>query len=188
MSTTPTPASAKKMSQTHVGLVWRKSCSASAKETDEPRLSRHTNPDFHGIQTSTFMPYGPILLGMGVVFNMRKLLCGVVFEINSYNLLNFVREKVNGQKNNRMQGLGVSRGLLQERPLQFQHGLFRVKSWQPMSNSWSTSSQPDFVRALVGEKQHEITSARFCTQSCSKVGQLLANSPSHGKLQGSSLQ
>ena len=33
------------------------------------------------------------------------------------------------------------------KPLQFQHGNVRVKSWQPMSNSWSTSSQPDFVRA-----------------------------------------
>ena len=29
---------------------------------------------------------------------------------------------------------------------------------------------------LVGEKQHEIARARFCTQSCSKVGQLLTNS------------
>ena len=29
---------------------------------------------------------------------------------------------------------------------------------------------------LVGEKQHEIARARFCTQSCSKVGQLLVNS------------
>ena len=29
---------------------------------------------------------------------------------------------------------------------------------------------------LVGEKQHEIAKARFCTQSCSKVGQLLVNS------------
>ena len=29
---------------------------------------------------------------------------------------------------------------------------------------------------LVGEKQYEIARARFCTQSCSKVGQLLVNS------------
>ena len=29
---------------------------------------------------------------------------------------------------------------------------------------------------LVGEKQYEIAQARFCTQSCSKVGQLLVNS------------
>ena len=39
-----------------------------------------------------------------------------------------------------------------------------------------------------GEKQYEIARARFCTQSWSALGQLLANSPSHGKLQGSSLQ
>ena len=69
--------------------------------------------------------------------------------------------------------LGIARGLLQERPLQFQHGNVRVKSWQPMSKSWSISSQPDFVRALGGRKQHEIAQAVFCTQSCSKVGQLL---------------
>ena len=29
---------------------------------------------------------------------------------------------------------------------------------------------------LVGEKQHKIAMARFCTQSCSEVGQLLVNS------------
>ena len=43
---------------------------------------------------------------------------------------------------------GVARGALQERRLQFQHRNICVKSWQCMSNSWSTSSQPDFVRAL----------------------------------------
>ena len=35
--------------------------------------------------------------------------------------------------------------------------------------------QPYFVRALGREKQHEIAKARFCTQTCSKVGQLLVN-------------
>ena len=72
--------------------------------------------------------------------------------------------------------MGVARGLLQERPLQNQHGNACVKSWQPMSNSWSTSSQPDFVRALGRTKTARIAQARFCTQSCSKVGQLLVNS------------
>ena len=48
--------------------------------------------------------------------------------------------------------MGVAKGLLQERPLQFQHGNVRVKSWQPMSNPWSTSSQPDFVRNLGRRK------------------------------------
>ena len=46
----------------------------------------------------------------------------------------------------------------------------------PTLGSWSTSGQPDFVRALGRRKQHEIAGARFCTQSCSKVGQLLINS------------
>ena len=47
---------------------------------------------------------------------------------------------------------GVARELPQERPLQFQHGNVRVKSWQPMSNSWSTSGQPNFARALGWRK------------------------------------
>ena len=37
---------------------------------------------------------------------------------------------------------------------------------------------------FVGEEQYEISRARFCTQSCSKVGQLLVNSSPTGKLQG----
>ena len=49
-------------------------------------------------------------------------------------------------------GLGVDGCLLQERALQFQHGNVRVKSWQPMSNAWSTSSQPDFVQPLGRRK------------------------------------
>ena len=67
--------------------------------------------------------------------------------------------------------LGVARGRLQERPLQFEHGNVRVKSWQPMSNSWSASSQPEFVDAVLGGEGR----ARFCTQSCSKAGQRLVN-------------
>ena len=70
--------------------------------------------------------------------------------------------------------LAVARGPLQERPLQFQHGNVRVKSWQPMSNSRSTSSQPDFVRALGRRK----TAQNRQGKSCSEVGQgqLLVNS------------
>ena len=88
--------------------------------------------------------------------------------------------------------LGVARGPLQERPLQFQHGNVRVKSWQPMSNSWSASSEPDFVRALcrrktVRNRQGKILYTELL-KSWSTLGQFLANSPSHGKLQGSSLQ
>ena len=41
----------------------------SAKERDFHRLLWHTNPDFHDIRTPILMPYDPISLGMGVVFN-----------------------------------------------------------------------------------------------------------------------
>ena len=34
------------------------------------RLLRQTNSDFYGIQTPTFTPYEPFLLGVGVVFNI----------------------------------------------------------------------------------------------------------------------
>ena len=83
-------------------------------------------------------------------------------------------------------------GLLQERPLQFQHGNVRVKSWQPMSNSWSTSSQPDFARPLgrrktVRNRQGKILYTELL-KSWPTLGQLLANAPPHGKLQGSSLR
>ena len=33
----------------------------------------HTNSDFYGIRTPTFMPYEPFLLGVGVVFNLLTL-------------------------------------------------------------------------------------------------------------------
>ena len=73
--------------------------------------------------------------------------------------------------------LGVARGLLQERLLQFQHGNVRA---QKLANPCPTLGQLLASRILytllVGEKQHEIAKARFCTQSCSKVGQLLVNS------------
>ena len=88
--------------------------------------------------------------------------------------------------------LGVARGPLQERPLQFRHGNVRVKSWQPMSNSWSTSGQPDFVRALARRKTVRNHPSKILytelLKSSPTLGQLLANSPPHGKLQGSSLQ
>ena len=72
------------------------------------------------------------------------------------------------------QKLGVARRLLQERPLQFQNGNVRVKSWQPMSNSWSTFSQPDFVQALARRKTvREIASWQDFVH---RVAQKLANS------------
>ena len=86
--------------------------------------------------------------------------------------------------------LGVARGPLQERrPLQLQHGYVHK---QPMSNPWSTSSQPEFVRALGRRKRARRRQGKiFYTKllkSWSTLGQLLANSSSHGRLQGSSLQ
>ena len=88
--------------------------------------------------------------------------------------------------------LGVARGLLQERPLQFQHGNVRVKSWQPMSNSWSTSCQPDLYTLLLGRKTARNRQGKFLytelLKSWSTLGQFPTNSPSHGKLQGSCLQ
>ena len=72
--------------------------------------------------------------------------------------------------------LGVASGRLQERPPAIST---RKCSCQKLAThvqeSWSTSSQLDFVLAL-GRKQHEIARARFCTQSCSKDGQHLVNS------------
>ena len=47
----------------------------------------------------------------------------------------------------------LPRDLCKTDPLQFQHGIVRVKSWQPMSNSWSTfvgSAKTDPVRFKWG--------------------------------------
>ena len=60
-------------------------------------------------------------------------------------------------------------------PCNFSAEMFVSKVGQPLSNSWSTSSQPDFVRDF-GRRKTVQKSPRFCTQSCSKVGQLLFNS------------
>ena len=45
------------------------------------RLLWHTNSDFYGIRTPTTMPNEPLLLGVGVVFNLLK--SGVKSEINT---------------------------------------------------------------------------------------------------------
>ena len=86
--------------------------------------------------------------------------------------------------------LGVARGLLQEKPMQFQHGNIRVESWQPISNFWSTSSQPDFVRALGRRKTARNSQSKILytelLKSWPTLGKPLANSLPHGKLQGSS--
>ena len=54
-------------------------------------------------------------------------------------------------------------------PLQLQHGNVHDRSWQPVSNSWSTSRQPDLVRSLGRRK-----TARNC-QSKILYTELLKN-------------
>ena len=72
--------------------------------------------------------------------------------------------------------LGVARGPLQERSLQFQTEMSASKVGNPCPTLGQLLARRILYVLLVGEKQHEIARARFCTQSCSKVGQLLVNS------------
>ena len=78
-------------------------------------------------------------------------------------------------------------------PCNFNTEMFVPKVGQPLSNSWSTSSQPDFVRAF-GRRKNSTKSpgqdfvhrvAQTLANSWSTPRQL--NSPPHEKLQGSSL-
>ena len=72
--------------------------------------------------------------------------------------------------------LGVARGLLQERPLQFNTEMFVSKVGNPCPRLGQLLACRILYALLAGEKQYEIAKARFCSQSCSKVCQLLANS------------
>ena len=71
--------------------------------------------------------------------------------------------------------LGVARGLLQERPMQFQQ-MFVSKVGNPCPTLGQLLASRILYKLLIGEKQYKLSQARFCTQSCSKVGQLLVNS------------
>ena len=89
--------------------------------------------------------------------------------------------------------LGVARGPLQEKdPCNFNTEIFVSKVGQLMCNSWSTSSQPDFVHTLGRRRTARNRQGKFLYTELLKrwptLGQLFANSPPHGKLQGSSLQ
>ena len=88
--------------------------------------------------------------------------------------------------------LGCCQRTSARKTLQFQHGYVPVKTWQPMSSSCPTSSQPNCVRALGRRKPARNRRGKILytelLKSWSTLGQCLANSPSHGKLQGSSLQ
>ena len=84
----------------------------------------------------------------------------------------------------------VARGPLQEMTLQIEHGNLHVTSWQPVSNIWSTSGEPDYVRALGSRLTAQNPMGKICMpelRNCwSTLGQLNfpANSPSPLKLQG----
>ena len=76
-------------------------------------------------------------------------------------------------------------------PCNFNTEMFVSKVGQPMSGSWSTSSQPDLVQALARRKTVRFRPSKILSEllkSWPTLGQLLANSPLHGKLQGPSLQ
>ena len=67
--------------------------------------------------------------------------------------------------------------LPRERPLQFEHGNFSVSTvGNPCATVGQLPARRILYALLVGEKQYEIATARFCTQSCLKVSQLLVNS------------
>ena len=76
-------------------------------------------------------------------------------------------------------------------PCNFNTEMFVSKVGQLMSNSWSTSSQ-HFVHTLGRRKTARNRQGKILytelLKSWPTLGQLLANSPPHGKLQGSSLQ
>ena len=87
-------------------------------------------------------------------------------------------------------------GKLQASSLQWSSGNTRELSGiilnPRLCNSWSTSGQPDFVRALSRRKTVPNSPSKILytelVKSWPTLGQLLANSPTHGKLQASSLQ
>ena len=79
ISTTPTPNISKKydpkVCHKMMGCMVQKSLEIkelSQKIWCTNRLLWHTNSDFYGIRTPTFMPYEPLLLGAGVVLNLLK--------------------------------------------------------------------------------------------------------------------
>ena len=72
--------------------------------------------------------------------------------------------------------LGVTRGLGKKDPCNFNAEMFVPKVGNPCPTLGPLLASRILYALLVAEKQHEIARARFCTQTCSKVGQLLVNS------------
>ena len=84
----------------------------------------------------------------------------------------------------------LTEDLCKKDPCNFNMEMFVSKVGQPMSNSWSTSSQPDSVRTLGSRKTARNRQGKILytelLKSWPTLGQRLANSPPHGKLQRSS--
>ena len=76
----------------------------------------------------------------------------------------------------------------QKDPCNFNTEMFVSKVRNPCPTLAQLLASRILCALWVGGKQQKAARARFCTQSCSTLGQFLTNSPSHGKLQGSSLQ
>ena len=61
-------------------------------------------------------------------------------------------------------------------PCNFNTEMFMSKVGNPCPTLGQLLASRILYALLVGETQYEIARARFCTQSCSKVGQILVNS------------
>ena len=61
-------------------------------------------------------------------------------------------------------------------PCNLNSEMFVLKVGNPCPTLGQLLASRILYALLVGEKQYEIAQARFCTRSCSKVGQLLVNS------------
>ena len=61
-------------------------------------------------------------------------------------------------------------------PCNFNTEIFVSKVGNPCPTLGQLLASRILYALLAGEKQYEIDQARFCTQSCAKVGQLLVNS------------
>ena len=61
-------------------------------------------------------------------------------------------------------------------PCNFNTEMFVSKVGNPCPTLGQLLANRILYAVLVGEKQYEIARARFCTRSCSEVGQLLVNS------------
>ena len=61
-------------------------------------------------------------------------------------------------------------------PCNFNMEMFVSKVGNPYPTLGQHLASRILYALLVAERQHEIATARFCTQSCSQVGQLLVNS------------